>query len=188
MTARNWSSPTSSAGTGAGPRGSGPRRRGAACCWTAPERGSRTARRRGCLQGWRTCCCRADFCAFFFLSQSMSRSCALCGGPCSSCWSLVFLRELESQVISTRFAGSPKPLVGTSEADFCAFFFPATVHDRPCRSCALCGGPCSSCWSLVFLRELESQVISTRFAGSPKPLVGASEADFCAFLFSCDSP
>ena len=30
MTARNWSSPASS-GTGAEPRGSGPRRRGAAC-------------------------------------------------------------------------------------------------------------------------------------------------------------
>ena len=40
----------SSAGTGAGPRGSGPRRRGAACCWTAPGHGSRTARRRGCLR------------------------------------------------------------------------------------------------------------------------------------------
>ena len=52
----NWSSPVSSAGTGAGPRGSGPRRRGAACCWTVPGRGSRTARRRGCLRG-RTCCC-----------------------------------------------------------------------------------------------------------------------------------
>ena len=34
VTARNWSSPASSAGTGAGPRGSGPRRRGAACGWT----------------------------------------------------------------------------------------------------------------------------------------------------------
>ena len=37
----NWSSPASSAGTGAGPRGSGPRRRGAACCWTAPAAGLR---------------------------------------------------------------------------------------------------------------------------------------------------
>ena len=49
MTARNWSSPASS-GTGAGLRGSGPRRRGAACGWTAPARGSRTARRRGLLR------------------------------------------------------------------------------------------------------------------------------------------
>ena len=50
VTARNWSSPASS-GTGAGPRG-------AACCWTAPARGSRTARRRGCLRGCRMCCGR----------------------------------------------------------------------------------------------------------------------------------
>ena len=42
MTARNWSSPASS-GTGAEPRGSGPKRRGAAC-WTAPGHGSRTER------------------------------------------------------------------------------------------------------------------------------------------------
>ena len=55
VTARNWSSPVSS-GTGAGPRGSGPRRRGAACCWTAPARGSRTARS-GCLRGCLKCCC-----------------------------------------------------------------------------------------------------------------------------------
>ena len=50
VTARNWSSPASS-----GPRGSGPKRRGAAC-WTAPGHGSRTERRRGCLRGCRTCC------------------------------------------------------------------------------------------------------------------------------------
>ena len=40
---RNWSSPASLAGTGAGPRGSGPRRRGAACCWTAPGQGGAAA-------------------------------------------------------------------------------------------------------------------------------------------------
>ena len=39
-------------------RGSGPRRRGAACCWTAPAHGSRTARRRGCLRGCLKCCCQ----------------------------------------------------------------------------------------------------------------------------------
>ena len=34
------------------------RRRGAACCWTAPEHGSQTERRRSCLRGCRKCYCR----------------------------------------------------------------------------------------------------------------------------------
>ena len=80
---------------------------------------------------------------------------------------LFFLRELESQVISTRFAtGSPKPLVGTSEADFLRFFFPVTVHDRPCRLYARCGGPRSS---FFFERAGESGDFNP-FAGSPNPL------------------
>ena len=48
----------SSAETGAGSRDLGPKRRGAACCWTAPGHGCQTARMRGCLRGCRTCYCR----------------------------------------------------------------------------------------------------------------------------------
>ena len=73
-----------------------------------------------------------------------------------------FSRELESQVISTRFAN------GLLEADFCALF-PVTVHDRPCRSRPM-RRPVffSFFWRRSsFLRELETQAISTRFATRP---------------------